>query len=115
MHAWFADASHRDLIERLRRAGVRMADPVADSAGAPGPLQGKTIVLTGGFESMTREQAIAAAEAAGARVAGSVSRRTDFVVAGVNPGTKLARAQALAVEIIDEAEYRRRLGPPPPR
>ena len=109
VHAWFADAGHRDLIERLRRAGVRMADPVPDSRGEPGPLQGKTIVLTGGYESMTREQAIAAAEAAGARVAGSVSRRTAFVVAGVNPGTKLARAQALAVEIIDEAEYRRRL------
>ena len=109
VHAWFADAAHRDLIERLRRAGVRMADPVADTGGAPGPLQGKTIVLTGGYESMTREQAIAAAQAAGARVAGSVSRRTDFVVAGVNPGTKLARAEALAVEIIDEAEYRRRL------
>ena len=113
VHAWFADAAHRDLIERLRRAGVRMGDPVADTGGAPGPLQGKTIVLTGGFESMTREQAIAAAQAAGARVAGSVSRRTDFVVAGVNPGTKLARAEALAVEIIDEAEYRRRLEPSP--
>jgi DNA ligase (NAD+) len=85
---------------------------VPESSGEPGPLQGKTIVLTGGYETMTREQAIAAAEAAGARVAGSVSRRTAFVVAGVNPGTKLARAQALAVEIIDEAEYRRRLGLP---
>jgi len=112
VHTWFADAGHRDLIERLRRAGVRMADAVPDSRGEPGPLQGKSIVLTGGYESMTREQAIAAAEAAGARVAGSVSRRTAFVVAGVNPGTKLARAQALAVEIIDEAEYRRRLGLP---
>jgi DNA ligase (NAD+) len=112
VHDWFSDAGHRDLIERLRRAGVRMADPVPETSGEPGPLQGKSVVLTGGFESMTREQAIAAAEAAGARVAGSVSRRTAFVVAGVNPGTKLARAQALAVEVIDEAEYRRRLGLP---
>jgi DNA ligase (NAD+) len=108
--AWFTDPVHRDLLERLRAAGVRLADPIAPAGVATGPLQGKTIVLTGGFESMTREQAIAAAQSAGARVASSVSRRTDFVVAGEDPGTKLARAQALSVEIIDEAEYRRRLG-----
>ncbi len=82
--AWFADPVHRDLLDRLRAVGVRLADPIAAAGAATGPLQGKTIkVLTGGFESMTREQAIAAAQAAGARVAGSVSRRTDFVVAGV--------------------------------
>jgi DNA ligase (NAD+) len=109
VQAWLADAGHRDLIERLRHAGVRLADPVPEGAAAAGPLHGKTIVLTGGFESMTREQAVAAAQAAGARVAGSVSRRTDFVVAGTNPGTKLAKAESLKIEIIDEAEYRRRL------
>jgi len=113
VQAWLADAGHRDLIERLRHAGVRLADPVPEGAAAAGPLHGKTIVLTGGFESMTREQAVAAAQAAGARVAGSVSRRTDFVVAGVNPGTKLAKAESLKIEIIDEAEYRRRLAQGP--
>jgi DNA ligase (NAD+) len=110
--AWFADPANRATVDKLRAAGVRMRDPERPAA-PDGPLRGKTIVLTGGFESMSREQAIAAAEEAGARVAGSVSRRTDFVVAGRDPGTKLARAQALAVEIIDEAEYRRRLGRPP--
>jgi DNA ligase (NAD+) len=109
VQAWLADAAHRDMLERLRRAGVRLADPPPDPAAASGPLRGKTIVLTGGFGSMTREEAIAAAQAAGARVASSVSRRTDFVVAGTNPGTKLAKAESLKVEIIDEAEYRRRL------
>ncbi len=113
VHDWLADAGHRDIIERLRRAGVQLADPVVEGGAAAGPLQGQTVVLTGGFESMTREQAIAAAQNAGARVAGSVSKKTSFVVAGVNPGTKLAKAEALKVEIIDEAEYRRRLDSKP--
>ena len=109
VHAWFHEPANQALIEKLRRAGVRLADPLASRQAGDGPLRGKAIVLTGGFETLTREQAIAAAEAAGARVTGSVSRRTSFVVAGQDPGTKLARAQALGVEVIDEAEYRRRL------
>jgi DNA ligase (NAD+) len=74
------------------------------------PLAGKTIVLTGGLEGLSRDEAAAAAEAAGARVASSVSKKTDFVVVGENPGTKAARAEELGVETIDEREFAERLG-----
>jgi DNA ligase (NAD+) len=74
------------------------------------PLAGKTIVLTGGLEGLSRDEAAAAAEAAGARVASSVSKKTDFVVVGENPGTKAARAEELGIETIDEQAFRKRLG-----
>ena len=67
-------------------------------------------MLTGGLESMSRDEGIAAAEAAGAKVTSSVSKKTDFVVAGENPGTKYDKAVQLGVEIIDEKEFLRRLG-----
>ena len=75
-----------------------------------GPLAGTTIVLTGGLEEMSRDEAAAAAKAAGARVTSSVSKKTDFVVAGENPGTKYDKAVELGVEVIDESEFLRRLG-----
>jgi DNA ligase (NAD+) len=67
-------------------------------------------VLTGGLETMSREEATELAQTAGARVASSVSKKTSFVVAGESPGSKLAKAETLGVEIVDEAEFRRRLG-----
>ena len=105
---WFRDPDNQRLISKLRAAGVRMQDePVATPAN--GPLTGRTIVITGGMVEFSREGAIAAAEAAGARVASSVSRKTDFVVVGENPGSKFERAQQLGVEIIDEQEFLKRL------
>jgi DNA ligase (NAD+) len=86
-----------------------MADPPRKKRKA-GPLTGTTIVLTGGLESMSREEATKAAQEAGARVASSVSKSTDFVVAGADPGTKYDRAVQLGVEVVDEAEFLRRLG-----
>jgi DNA ligase (NAD+) len=74
------------------------------------PFAGKTIVLTGGLEGLSRDEAAAAAEAAGARVASSVSKKTDLVVVGENPGTKAARAEELGIETIDEQAFRKRLG-----
>jgi DNA ligase (NAD+) len=109
VHEWFADTQNRTLLEKLRTAGVRMQDDAVEPVGEQ-PLAGQTMVLTGGLEVMSRDEAIAAAQAAGAKVASSVSKKTDFVVAGVNPGSKLAKAEQLGVEIIDEAEFLKRLG-----
>ena len=82
-----------------------MADePRGDRAGE-GALAGRRIVLTGGLERLSREEATALAQDAGARVASSVSKKTDFVVAGENPGSKLAKAEELGVEVIDEEEF----------
>jgi DNA ligase (NAD+) len=108
---WFDDEENLALIEKLRTAGVRLAEEREAEEG-PRPLAGTTLVLTGGLEQLSREEAVAAAQDAGARVASSVSKKTDFVVAGVSPGTKLARAEALGVEVIDETEFLRRIGMP---
>jgi DNA ligase (NAD+) len=106
---WFADADNAALVDKMVKGGVR-----AQADAATGPLAGKTIVLTGELDAMSREEATRRAEAAGATVAGSVSKRTDFVVAGRDPGaTKLGRARALGTEVVDEAEFLRRLGGAP--
>ncbi len=104
---WFDDEDNRRLIEKLRAAGVRLADPVVEAAG-PLPLAGQTIVLTGGLQTLSRDEATELAQAAGARVASSVSKKTDFVVAGENPGSKYAKAVELGVEVVDEQEFLRR-------
>jgi len=106
---WFDEDENRQLIEKLRAAGVRLADGRAEVTG-PRPLEGRSIVLTGGLETLSREEATAAAEDAGARVTSSVSKKTSFVVAGESPGTKLAKAEQLGVDVIDEQEFLRRLG-----
>jgi DNA ligase (NAD+) len=106
---WFHDSENLALIEKLRRAGVRMEDE-PEPERPEGPLTGSTIVLTGGLESVSRDEAIALAEEAGAKVASSVSKKTAFVVAGENPGSKLAKAEQLGVEVIDEKEFLVRTG-----
>ncbi len=107
---WFDDPENLALIDRLKSAGVRMADERVVAVPSEGPLVGKTIVLTGTMPTMTREEGTELAQAAGARVASSVSKKTDFVVAGENAGSKLTKAETLGVEVIDEAEFRERLG-----
>jgi DNA ligase (NAD+) len=109
VHGWFADPENLALIEKLRAAGVRTRDEAEEPSG-PRPLEGAAIVLTGGLETLSRDDATAAAQAAGARVASSVSKKTDFVVAGANAGSKLAKAEQLGVEVIDEEEFLRRIG-----
>jgi DNA ligase (NAD+) len=98
------------LIERLRAAGVSMetAAPAARAATAS-PLGGKTVVITGTLPGRTRDEAKALVEALGARVASSVSRRTDLVVAGEAAGSKLAKARELGIEVIDADEFERRI------
>ena len=97
---------------RPGRAGSDcLPEPVAQrpAPATDGPLAGKTVVVTGSLTRFTREEINALIHDHGGKPTGSVSKKTSFVVAGTNPGTKLAKAEALKIEIIDEAEYRRRL------
>lgn len=99
---------NRELIAKLATAGVNMASQQAPvNEGAPGPLAGKTFVLTGTLPTMTREEATAAIERLGGKVSGSVSKKTAFVVAGDEAGSKLARARTLGIPILGETEFRR--------
>jgi len=109
VYGWFHDRQNLKLIEKLRRTGVRMADEKPEGLAA-GPLAGTTMVITGSLSSMSRDEATRAAQDAGARVVSSVSKKTDFVVVGENPGSKSAQAEQLEIEIIDEREFLRRLG-----
>ena len=106
--AFFAEPRNVKLIERLRRSGLEFSEPRA--AAADGPLLGKTYVLTGTLPTLSRGQATELIEGAGGRVAGSVSKKTDAVVAGDDAGGKLEKAKTLGVEVIDEAELLRRVG-----
>lgn len=97
-----ADDRTRELIERLRERGLRMELSRAEAKPIDGPLTGKTLVLTGTLPNLTREDATARIEAAGGKVTGSVSKKTDYVVAGEDPGSKLTKAEELGTEILDE-------------
>jgi DNA ligase (NAD+) len=104
---WFADSRNRDLIERLRKAGLNFESSLFEpSTGAPtGVFAGKTFVLTGALPSLTREEATARIEALGGKVSSSVSKKTDFVLAGEDAGSKLEKAQKLGVAVIDEKRF----------
>ena len=102
--AFFASADHRKVIARLQEEGVRWPD-VARPSVAGQPFAGMTFVITGTLDSMSREEAQEALIALGAKVSGSVSRKTRYVVAGADPGSKLKKADELAVEVLDEAKF----------
>ncbi|MBI4729797.1 MAG: NAD-dependent DNA ligase LigA [Acidobacteria bacterium] len=104
---FFRQPRNREILRRLRGAGIRTEDAARSTGEA---LAGKTFVLTGGLSSMTREQAQAAIEDEGGKVTSTVSKKTDYVVAGENPGSKHAKAVSLGVAIVDEAELLRMLG-----
>jgi DNA ligase (NAD+) len=99
---------NRALIKELAAAGLKMDAPT--TASAPGPLSGKTFVLTGTLPAMTREEATEAIQALGGKVTGSVSRKTDHVVAGADPGSKLAKAEILGISVLDETAFRKLVG-----
>ena len=105
--AYFSDPAGRALVEKLRASGVSFTEPRAVVAG--GPFSGKTAVITGTLPSLSRAKATALIEAAGGRVTGSVSKSTDFLVAGEEAGSKLEKAKSLGIETIDEAELLRRI------
>jgi DNA ligase (NAD+) len=104
---WFSDPQAVDLVARLEARGLTMTEPQAASSGA---LKGQTVVITGTLPSLSRQEATDLVEACGARVTSSVSKKTSFVVAGEEAGSKLAKARELGVEVIDEEELRRRCG-----
>lgn len=98
---FFAEGHNVEVIEQLRAAGVQWPE-TEPAARAPAPLAGKTFVLTGTLPTLSREEAKEMLEAAGAKVAGSVSKKTDYVVAGEAAGSKLAKALELGVPVLDE-------------
>ena len=105
---FFAGHTGKETIERLQAVGVKMtAEPAPTKAAQP--LAGKSVVVTGTLKNLSRKDAEAAIKAAGGRVVSSVSKSTDFVVVGDSPGSKADKARTLGVEIIDEAEFTRRL------
>jgi DNA ligase (NAD+) len=111
IHTFFAQPHNREVVEQLRAAGIRW--PEHDGAAAdtaPKPLAGQTLVLTGTLPSLSRDEAKALIEAAGGKVAGSVSKKTSYVVAGAEAGSKLDRARELGLTVLDEAGLRALLG-----
>jgi len=102
---WFAVDWHREIVERWLAAGVRPSVPEQDE-NRPQPLQGLTVVITGTLAGYTRDGAKEAAQAAGAKVSGSVSKKTAYVVVGENPGSKAAKAEELGVRVLDEDGFR---------
>jgi DNA ligase (NAD+) len=107
IRAWTAEPQNRRVVERLLEAGVT---PAAEAVEARGPFAGRTVVLTGGLASLSREDAKAEIERRGGKVSGSVSRKTDLVVAGEDAGSKLEKARGLGVRIVGEEEFLRLLG-----
>lgn len=105
---FLAERRNRELIERLRKAGLNFTEPNIGSED--GPFAGKTVVITGTLPTLSRSDATALIERAGGHVSGSVSKKTSVLVAGEEAGTKLDKARQLGVEVIDEAELLRRLG-----
>jgi DNA ligase (NAD+) len=101
-----ADEPTWALVEKLREKGLRLEQDASERRPEGGPLEGKTVVLTGTLPELTREEAAALVKAAGGKVVNSVSKKTDYVVAGENPGSKLAKAEKLEVEVLDEAGLR---------
>jgi DNA ligase (NAD+) len=107
--AYLTEPRNREIVEKLRRAGVRLDE--AQAAPAEGPLSGLCVVLTGTLPSLSRKEATQLVENAGGRIAGSVTRKTDLVVAGAEPGSKLDRAQELGIPVLSEEDLLGRIGP----
>ncbi|MDH5422999.1 MAG: NAD-dependent DNA ligase LigA, partial [Acidimicrobiia bacterium] len=105
---WASQDENRALIEAFRAGGVRLTDPEPEG-GTSDLLAGMTFVITGSLDGLTRDEAKAALEANGAKVVGSVSKKTTALLAGAAAGSKLAKAEELGVPVIDEATLERLL------
>ena len=106
VRTFFGEPHNRAVVERLRGCGIRWDEHDGAADAAPRPLAGRTVVLTGTLPTLSRDEAKALLEDAGAKVTGSVSKKTDWVVAGEDAGSKLERARELGIEVIDEAGLR---------
>jgi len=106
VHSFFANSLNREAVEQLRAAGIHWPESEGRAETGHLPLNGKTLVLTGTFPTLGRDEATALIEAAGGKVSGSVSKKTSYVVAGEAAGSKLDKAQALGVPVLDEAGLR---------
>jgi DNA ligase (NAD+) len=102
---FFRERHNREVIEQLRAAGVRWKEGAPARAATSGPFAGKIVVLTGTLAAMTRDEAKERIEAAGGKITGSVSKKTDFVVAGTEAGSKLDKANELGVKVLDEEQF----------
>jgi len=112
IHTFFAQPHNREVVEQLRAVGIAWPEHDGSADRTPKPLAGQTFVLTGTLPTLAREDAKALIEAAGGKVAGSVSKKTNFVVAGEEAGSKFDKARALGVTVIDEAALHGMLTPP---
>jgi DNA ligase (NAD+) len=101
-----SDEAVLDLIARLRDKGLKFELSEAERRAEGGPLEDQTFVLTGTLPALSRDEATKLIRRAGGKVTGSVSRKTDYVVAGESPGTKLAKAEQLGVRVLDEDALR---------
>jgi DNA ligase (NAD+) len=107
---FFASATGRRILQRLKQLGIQpKSEKISTKKAEELPLAGKTFVLTGTLPSMTREEAAGKIEALGGHVTSSVSKKTDYVLAGAEPGSKLNKARELGVRIIDEAQFQKML------
>jgi DNA ligase (NAD+) len=107
---FFREKGNQALIRGLLQHGVTPQVPTRKKARVAGPLTGKTFVFTGGLESMSREKASQAVEALGGRAASSVTKKTDYVVVGAEPGAKAAKAEKLGIQVLDEARFLKLIG-----
>jgi DNA ligase (NAD+) len=110
IRSFFDQPHNREVVEQLRAAGITWPEQEGEADTRPKPLAGKTLVLTGTLPTLSRDEAKALIEAAGGKVAGSVSKKTDGVLAGADAGSKLDRARELGIPVLDEAGLHALLG-----
>jgi DNA ligase (NAD+) len=107
---YFASEPGKKVPPRLKQLGIKpQSERISAAKRADLPLAGKTFVLTGTLPGMTRDEATAQIEARGGHVSGSISKNTDYLLAGLEPGSKINKAKQLGVKIVDEAEFRKLL------
>ncbi|HON07081.1 MAG TPA: helix-hairpin-helix domain-containing protein, partial [Verrucomicrobiota bacterium] len=103
---WFSDPKNKQLVERLRKAGLNFKSSLyKPESKAKTEFSGKTFVLTGELDSMTRDEAQSKIEALGGKVSSTVSKKTNFVIAGKSPGSKYDKAKELGIKILNEEEF----------